>query len=59
MRGEVHALLLHRLGHALRGVRILLIVLTLLLILVAAVIVLRLREYAAGTAYYDGLRGLN
>ena len=42
-----------------RGVRILLIVLTLLLILVAAVIVLRLREYAAGTAYYDGLRGLN
>ena len=42
-----------------RGVRILLIVLTLLLILVAAVIVLRLREYATGTAYYDGLRGLN
>ena len=42
-----------------RGVRILLIVLTLLLILVAAVIVFRLHEYAAGSAYYDGLRGLN
>ena len=42
-----------------RGARILLVILSLLLVLVAAVTVLRLREYAAGTAYYDGLRGMH
>ena len=39
------------------GARILLGVLILLLALTAAVIVLRLREYAAGAAYYESLRG--
>ena len=42
-----------------RGARILLAVLALLLVLAAAVIALRLREYAAGSAYYDGLRGMH
>ena len=36
--------------------RVLLGVLLLLLVLTAAVIALRLREYAAGAAYYDSLR---
>ena len=36
--------------------RLLLGALILLLILTAAVIALRLREYAAGAAYYDSLR---
>ena len=39
-----------------RGGRILLGVLILLLALTAAVILLRLRAYAAGAAYYDSLR---
>ena len=39
------------------GARILLGVLILLLALTAAVILLRLRDYAAGAAYYDSLRG--
>ena len=39
-----------------RGARMLLGALTLLLLLAAAVIALRLREYAAGAAYYDSLR---
>lgn len=38
--------------------RVLLAVLLLLLVLTAAVIALRLREYAAGSAYYDSLRGM-
>ena len=39
------------------GARVLLGVLILLLVLTAAVILLRLRDYAAGAAYYDSLRG--
>ena len=42
-----------------RGTRVLLGVLLLLLVLTAAVIALRLREYAAGSAYYDSLRGMH
>lgn len=37
--------------------RVLLGVMILLLALTAAVILLRLRDYAAGAAYYDSLRG--
>ena len=39
------------------GARVLLGVLILLLALTVAVIALRLRDYAAGAAYYDSLRG--
>lgn len=42
-----------------RCARILLGALILLLILTAAVILLRLREYAAGSTYYDSLRGMH
>ena len=44
-------------GRSGRGARILLGALILLLALTVAVIVLRMREYAAGSAYYDSLRG--
>ena len=39
-----------------RGARLLLGALILLLILTAAIIALRLHDYAAGAAYYDSLR---
>lgn len=44
-------------GRSGRGARVLLGVLILLLALTAAIILLRLRDYAAGAAYYDSLRG--
>ena len=38
--------------------RILIWILVALLVAVAAVIAFKMREYAAGAAYYEGLRGL-
>lgn len=46
-------------GRSGRCARILLGALILLLVLTAAVILLRLREYAAGSDYYDSLRGMH